>query len=136
MYEIDGKLMRLEEQGSRIKVALIGVGQMGKDIIAQIDGMPGIEIAVAVDLNYEVCVEALKKTARMNRTYTTEDIKEAEKEYRKGNAIVTKNFIFKWVKRVFLNLSNKTDLITYLPKSFERSPHKVSCAIYNAGVYN
>ncbi|MCL2351609.1 MAG: NAD(P)-dependent oxidoreductase [Firmicutes bacterium] len=92
MYEIDSKLMRLEDQNERIKVALIGVGQMGKDIVAQIDGMAGIEIAAAVDLNHEVCVGALEKTRRMNRTFVTEDIGEAEREHRNGNVIVTTDF--------------------------------------------
>ena len=38
MYEIDRKLETLHQQGTPIHAALIGAGQMGKDIIAQIAG--------------------------------------------------------------------------------------------------
>ncbi|MDR1892656.1 MAG: SAF domain-containing protein [Oscillospiraceae bacterium] len=61
MYEIDTKLLQLEREGRPIRVALIGAGQMGKDIVAQIAGMNGMECDVVVDLNYELAKEAYRQ---------------------------------------------------------------------------
>ena len=47
MYEIDTKLKELEEKGTPISVALVGAGQMGKEIVAQISGMQGMVISVS-----------------------------------------------------------------------------------------
>lgn len=36
MYEIDRKLKELSQAGTPVRIALIGAGQMGKDIVSQI----------------------------------------------------------------------------------------------------
>ncbi len=51
MYEIDSRLEALHKAGTPIRVSLIGAGQMGKDIVAQISEMKGISCDIIVDLN-------------------------------------------------------------------------------------
>ncbi|MCR4402347.1 MAG: NAD(P)-dependent oxidoreductase [Firmicutes bacterium] len=72
MYAIDEKLEELHRAGTPIRVGLIGVGQMGKDILAQVRQMKGIEICVAVDLDSSTVLEGLK-LAQDNREPTLVD---------------------------------------------------------------
>lgn len=53
MYEIDSKLKKLAQDGTPIHVSMIGCGQMGKDIIAQISKMDGMVCDIVVDLSTE-----------------------------------------------------------------------------------
>lgn len=92
MYEIDERLRELEEKGTPIIVALVGAGQMGKDIVAQIQGMKGIEIAVVVDVKHETCLEAydLAKTARGD-VAVCDTLDEAIAAAKSGKKIATVN---------------------------------------------
>ncbi len=67
MYEIDSKLVKLHESGNPIKVGLIGAGQMGTDIIAQVECMVGMEIVVVVDLKTEIATNAYKNCGLQQR---------------------------------------------------------------------
>ena len=60
MYEIDSKLMELEDKQTPIHVSLIGCGQMGKDIIAQISKMKGIVCDIAVDIDTDFVLDDLR----------------------------------------------------------------------------
>jgi len=60
MYAIDERLEELHRTGTPIKVGLIGVGQMGKDILTQVKQMKGMEIDVAVDLDPSTVLEGLR----------------------------------------------------------------------------
>jgi len=66
MHEIDAKLLERSKMGKPVMVSLIGCGQMGTDIIAQIDQMKGIQIPVIVDLSIEIALKALE-TAECKR---------------------------------------------------------------------
>ncbi|GGG48691.1 NAD(P)H-dependent oxidoreductase [Chelatococcus composti] len=51
-------LLRREREGRPVRVGLIGVGQMGTDIVVQTTQMPGIEIVAAADAIVERVSEA------------------------------------------------------------------------------
>ena len=92
MYEIDTRLLEREKAGKPILVSLIGCGQMGTDIIAQIDQMRGMDIPVIVDLDTEVALKALE-TAECKRQYVcTNDLQEAEKAVSSGKMVVTNDW--------------------------------------------
>ncbi|MDO4279732.1 MAG: hypothetical protein Q4C69_12970 [Lachnoclostridium edouardi] len=88
MYEIDTKLKELSEKGQPISVALVGAGQMGKDIVAQISGMQGMEIAVVVDVKSQICLEAFKM-AGIQDVAVTDNILEAEHAVVEGKKIAS-----------------------------------------------
>ena len=92
MYEIDERLRELEQKGTPIIVALIGAGQMGKDIVAQIRDMVGIEIAVVVDIKNETCLEAydIAKTGR-DEVAVCDALDEAIAAAKSGKKIATTN---------------------------------------------
>ena len=56
-----------EKAGKRIRVGLVGVGQMGTDIVVQIAQMQGIEIVVAVDMRPERVETASKMAGDASR---------------------------------------------------------------------
>ena len=92
MYEIDTKLKELEEKGTPISVALVGAGQMGKDIVAQISGMQGMVISVVVDIRTDICLDAYRLAGVTERICVTEDLEEAEDAFRQGMCIATTDY--------------------------------------------
>lgn len=92
MYEIDTKLEELEEKGTPISVALVGAGQMGKDIVAQIGGMQGMVISVVVDIRTDICLDAYRLAGVTEGVCVTEDLEEAENAYRQGMYIATTDY--------------------------------------------
>lgn len=92
MYEIDRKLRELEEKKCPVMVALVGAGQMGKDIVAQIGGMKGMEIAVVVDLQTEICLDAYRQAGMEEQVCVTDDLSEAENAVKQGRHIATTDY--------------------------------------------
>ena len=78
MYEIDKKLEELQRQGNPIHVALIGAGQMGKDIIAQIADMKGMELDIVVDLDVETCMDGYRQACTQEKICACHTLEEAE----------------------------------------------------------
>jgi predicted homoserine dehydrogenase-like protein len=92
VYAIDEKLEELESAGTPIEIGLIGVGQMGKDIMAQVVDMRGIEIAVAVDLNIDTVSEGFQLSYGNVDIISTDDVCEAERALRAGKKVATTNY--------------------------------------------
>ena len=78
MYEIDAKLEKLARENNDIRVALIGAGQMGKDIVAQISEMTGIVCDIVVDIDFSIALEAYRCAGQEALVVVTNDKKEAE----------------------------------------------------------
>ena len=93
MYEIDTKLKSLAEQGKPVRVSLIGAGQMGREIIAQIGIMSGMIVDVVVDLDIETVKKAFI-TANIDRMLEAcETLEQCEKAIAQGNCVVTTNYL-------------------------------------------
>ncbi len=92
MYEMDAKLQELQESGTPIMVALVGAGQMGKDIVAQIGQMPGMEVAVVVDLKMDTCMDAYRQAGITENIVMTNDPEEAQEAIRRGKRIATTSY--------------------------------------------
>ena len=89
MYEIDARLAEREREGKPVMVSLIGCGQMGTDIIAQVGQMKGMELPVIVDLDKDIALKALE-TAGCKREYVVaDDLEAAEKAVRSGKMVIT-----------------------------------------------
>ncbi len=92
MYEIDARLLEREKAGKLVMVSLIGCGQMGTDIIAQVDQMKGMQIPVIVDLDTSIALKSLE-TAECKREYLcTNDFAEAEKAVGEGKLVITNDW--------------------------------------------
>ncbi len=92
MYEIDSKLEKLQEQGKPAMVSLIGAGQMGKDIVAQVECMVGMEIPVVVDLSKDIAVEAYRIAGYKGEIVETDSLEEAIKAIELGKKVATTNY--------------------------------------------
>jgi predicted homoserine dehydrogenase-like protein len=92
MYEIDARLAGLERRGEPIRVALVGAGQMGKDIVAQIGEMRGMRCDVVVDLTAEAAMEAYKCARPGSEVVATDDPKEAQSALDGGKRVATTNY--------------------------------------------
>lgn len=53
MLGLNRKLVELEKTGDSIKVALVGAGQMGRGMVAQIEGMKGMDVVAIADIHVE-----------------------------------------------------------------------------------
>ncbi|MDR1287080.1 MAG: SAF domain-containing protein [Treponema sp.] len=91
MYEIDKKLERLEKAGTPIGAALIGTGQMGSEIIAQVSLMKGMRIPIAADINTEAAVEAFRSAGYAD-IVVTEDPREADRALAEGKPVVSGDY--------------------------------------------
>ncbi|MBA4701577.1 MAG: NAD(P)-dependent oxidoreductase [Ruminococcus sp.] len=92
MYEIDTKLLKLEAEGKPIHVALIGAGQMGKDIVSQISEMKGMICDIVVDINTDIAVDAYKQANTKEDIVVTDSLEEAEAALAAGKRVATTNY--------------------------------------------
>jgi predicted homoserine dehydrogenase-like protein len=84
------KLEVLERNGSPIRVGLVGAGQMGRGFIAQVAGIPGMEVTAAADIEPERAMSAFReighepvmdekgKPGRPNVTDDTEELSRSD----------------------------------------------------------
>lgn len=92
MYEIDSKLLKLHEAGTPVHIALIGAGQMGKDIVSQISEMKGVVCDVVVDIKTEIAIDAYKQANYTGEIVVTDSVEEAEKAIAEGKKVATTNY--------------------------------------------
>lgn len=92
MNEINNKLERLEQNNERIVVGLVGAGQMGKEIVAQIGEMVGMDVAVIVDVSTENAQAGFQYTKRKSEVVCTDDPEQAEKAIQAGNHIAATDY--------------------------------------------
>ena len=92
MYEMDTKLARLHEEGRPVRVGLIGAGQMGKDIVAQIAGMKGMQCDIVVDLTAEIARDAYNQAGYEGEVVEARTAAEAEKAIEAGKKVVTTDY--------------------------------------------
>lgn len=92
MYEIDSRLMFLEHEGHSIHVALIGAGQMGKEIVCQIGLMHGMEVDVIVDLDFETAKKAYNLAGTQVPVIQTNDLSEAKAAISEGKKVISTDY--------------------------------------------
>lgn len=67
------RLLQLEEAGTPIKVAIIGCGRFGTQMITQIMRVPGMNVAVACDVKVQRAVDALGEAGHDTDAIITAD---------------------------------------------------------------
>jgi predicted homoserine dehydrogenase-like protein len=92
MNEIDRKLTEREREGHPIRVGLIGAGQMGTEIIAQVGEMTGMRVSVVVDLTQERAAHGYAVSRRPVDPVVTEDLAEAARALAEGRSVATTNY--------------------------------------------
>ena len=58
------RLETLERAGTPIRVGLVGAGQMGRGFMAQVAGIPGMEVVIAADMDQGRALSAFREAGR------------------------------------------------------------------------
>jgi predicted homoserine dehydrogenase-like protein len=58
------RLEALERAGTPIRVGLVGAGQMGRGFVAQVAGIPGMEVVIAADMDPGRALSAFREAGR------------------------------------------------------------------------
>ena len=80
-------LERQKQVGRPVRVGVVGAGQMGSGLIAQIERVKGMEVAVVADIAVERGVQALEKAGRKDVQVET-DLAKAAELIEAGRAVV------------------------------------------------
>ena len=90
MLGINRKLAELEQQGKVINVGLVGAGQMGRGMVAQIEGMKGMRVVITADIQVENAINAYKKAGvNPDQIVQTTNLEDAESAVRLGKVVST-----------------------------------------------
>ncbi|MHC4444709.1 MAG: NAD(P)H-dependent oxidoreductase [Planctomycetota bacterium] len=60
MIELNKELAQREASGNPVKIGLIGAGQMGVDVVAQVNMMKGIDVVICADIDLDRAKKAYK----------------------------------------------------------------------------
>ncbi len=89
MNAIDHKLQEREREGVPVRTALVGAGQMGQEIIAQIGEMAGMEVCVVVDLTIERALNGYSFSRKKRDIVEAKTVAQADKAIRDGKWVVS-----------------------------------------------
>lgn len=92
MYEMDSKLIKREQEGHPIRVALVGAGQMGREIVCQIGLMRGMTVDIVVDLHTDICKKAYSAAGYTGEIADVNTLEEAELSLAAGKKVVTTDY--------------------------------------------
>ncbi|MEA5033749.1 MAG: SAF domain-containing protein [Sphaerochaeta sp.] len=92
MHEYDQKLVEREQAGNPIRVAVIGAGQMGTEIITQIGEMRGMQVSVVVDITSDKAVAGYGHSKHTNVVQVCTTLKEADEAHMAGKSIATSDY--------------------------------------------
>ncbi len=92
MIEIDRRLEEREMDGRPIRVGLVGAGQMGREIVAQIGLMKGIVASVVVDLTTDRVLQVFEESGHRTDVVATTSLQEAEAALSTGKRVATTDF--------------------------------------------
>jgi predicted homoserine dehydrogenase-like protein len=91
MNAIDHRLEEREREGTPVRVALVGAGQMGQEIIAQVGEMVGMEVSLVVDLTIDRARRGYSFSKRKKDIVEARTAAEADKAIRAGKWVVATN---------------------------------------------
>ncbi|RKD76192.1 putative homoserine dehydrogenase-like protein [Sinobaca qinghaiensis] len=90
MLGTNRKLIELEKQGKSIRVGLVGAGQMGRGMIAQIEKMKGMKVVITADIAVENVVKAYENAGIKKADLVVTDNKsKAAEAVRSGFVVAT-----------------------------------------------
>jgi len=92
MYEIDKRLIELDQESNPIRVGIIGAGQMGSEIITQISLMRGMEVVVVVDRTEELAKKGYSYSDTAQQVLTTDDLGAAEEAIISGRKVASTDY--------------------------------------------
>ncbi|MCJ1907313.1 NAD(P)H-dependent oxidoreductase [Planococcus ruber] len=90
MLGINRKLQELEQNGTIIKVGLVGAGQMGRGMVSQIESMAGMRVVITADIQLENAAKAYTKSGvAILDVVKTDQAAEASEAVKAGKVVAT-----------------------------------------------
>jgi predicted homoserine dehydrogenase-like protein len=89
---INSELAEREKAGNPVKVGLIGAGQMGVDVVAQVTRMKGIEVVAVVDVDIERARRAYEIARTQAETAEVGSAEQADRLVAKGKFIYASDY--------------------------------------------
>jgi predicted homoserine dehydrogenase-like protein len=90
MNAINERLLELESKGAPVVIGLIGVGQMGQEILCTVQRMKGVRIPIVVDVTYDRAALAYQMAnVDLSRVVRTNDPAEAQNAIEAGRLVAT-----------------------------------------------
>lgn len=94
MYNLNRELEKIEQRGEKIRVAIIGAGQMGNGMVSQVASMKGMESTIVVDINEELAKKAfLDADFTEDRIVSTNDLDEINNAIAEDKVVVSTDFL-------------------------------------------
>jgi len=92
MYEIDSKLAELGAKGTPVMIGLIGAGQMGTDIVSQVECMKGVEVCVVADLSMSAAIQSYQTAGTQKEIFEAKNQSSTSKAIFEGKKVATTDY--------------------------------------------
>ncbi len=92
MIGLNEELKIREKQGNPVRIGLIGTGQMGTDIVAEVSMMQGLDVVITADVNLELARNAYAIARTKGEVVTVESSAEADKAFAQGKYAATHDY--------------------------------------------
>ena len=92
MISLNEELEEREASGRRVRVGLIGAGQMGTDVVAETSKMKGIEVVICADIDLNRAVEAYHIGRIEGEVVVAETAAEADAAVAAGKKVATTDY--------------------------------------------
>jgi predicted homoserine dehydrogenase-like protein len=90
---LNDRLAEREDQGNRVKMALVGAGQMGATMVVSAESIVGFRAALVADVMIDRVTAAFAKAGvPAEQVVVTDDAKTAEQALRAGNRVATSDW--------------------------------------------
>jgi predicted homoserine dehydrogenase-like protein len=86
------ELAAREREGRPVKIGLIGAGQMGTDVVAQVTRMKGIEVVAVADIDRERARDAYQIGLADGEVVEVRTAREADEAVRVGKQVITEDY--------------------------------------------
>lgn len=92
MSELNEHLRERDRSDNPIRVGLIGAGQMGSEIVAQIGEMRGMEVVVIAEVSHKLAQNGYSGNRKKPSVVKCDTAREAESAISKGKCVATTDF--------------------------------------------
>jgi predicted homoserine dehydrogenase-like protein len=89
---INSELLEREKAGNPVKIGLIGAGQMGVDVVAQVTMMKGIEVVAIADIDIERARQAYKTAGTKAQTAQADSAEQADELVAQGKCVYAPDY--------------------------------------------
>lgn len=92
MIGLNEELKALEAQGKKVRIGLVGAGQMGTDVVAEVKMMPGVDVVITADVNLTRAKEAYMIGMTEGEVVVAETAEQADIAIKAGQYVAVKDY--------------------------------------------